>query len=175
MNVKRSVLWTYFHSLWVECLLICWSCSILRDWRFLWQGMLKLCLSFVCHLITSVAKIRWHRWWLSEWVRSVDGMKLTGEGEVWSAGNKTLSYWHFVHHRSHVGLPSDWTRTSVVRGWWLNCVSCRTVFLEVMLRALLCRSHHYRWRNHEDGDVCTRPYGVTFQEAVILTSLQWPQ
>lgn len=67
------------HILCLEGVLICWSCSLLWDWRFLCQGMLKFCLYFLCYLITSVAKIRWHWWWLNGWVWSIDGMELTGD------------------------------------------------------------------------------------------------
>jgi hypothetical protein len=110
-----------------------------------------------------------------EWISSEHWWNETDrEREVWSTRNKHLSCWHFVHHRSHIGFLWDWTQTSVVRGSWLNCVSHGAVFLEVTLCALVGRSHHFRWHYREDGDVRTRLYGVTSQEALILTCLQCP-
>ena len=99
-------------------------------------------------------------------------MELTGEGEDRSTWSKILSHCHFVHYKSHVELAWDCTWTSAVRGWWINCVSHGTVFLEVTLCSLGGRSHHFRWHCHEDGDICTRLYGITSQKTVILSYLQ---
>jgi len=76
-----------------------------------------------------------------------------------------------VSHRTGLGLNLDLCGKRP----WFNCVNHRTVFMVVTLCSVVGGSHHFRWRYNEDGDMCTRPYGVTSQEALIVTFLRWPQ
>ena len=76
-----------------------------------------------------------------------------------------------ISHRTGLGLNLNLCDKRP----WFNCVSHGTVFTVVTLCSMVGGYHQFRWHYHEDGDVCTRPYGVTSQEALILTLLQWPQ